>query len=330
MTTSKPLIAVLSILLVSSVERVKGLQSSSPDKLANRELSQKKPKIDKSTLWLNPAAYPVDAGMSEDDIPSPVPTGKKFVILLRGQSFRYRSESDGLQRHGCQDWAEADQLALTTSFVNNVILPLEEADNQVQIVVTDCNEEHKSEPCHLTPKLMEVLGKDRIVGTKFFDPAGQPYNIRNAIEFLKETFGGGAGDLPEKADFLLVARHDLHWMVNIKDWAVDYDKFNFFARCEEHSGKNVGGENCVWDTIHFMPTRLFSIFDATVGPTACFPNLPEEKLNGYNGHGHACYAPITEALANTTGDASVGFITGRRHRVRGLTGVVDLIMHKGP
>merc|ERR1712159_653630 len=108
---------------------------------------------------------------------------------------------------------------------------------------------------------------------------------------------GGSRGVAERFDYVLVMRNDVLWQLNVLDWLANYSTFNFYAHCEPFAKDEAGGKNCVWDTVHLMPSSIFSTFE-TIVTTECF---------GYSGH--SCYAPMLLALQNISGSATIGFIS---------------------
>lgn len=285
-----------------------------------------------------------------------LPMDKKFVIVLRGLSFRYRNDTMGKVRLACQDYAIGSQLACSQSLVDKVIQPLEERGNQVKILITDSFEDgfvsedygdssfaqgHENTSltppgaCHLTPLIQQTFNANasytRVAGTKYMQSAGQPWNMKNAVKFLKDTYGGVEG-VQKEFDYVMVVRHDLEWVEDARDWEASFDQFNFFSRCEIPAARAVGGDDCVWDTVHLMPSSLFGVFDKTLGAEMCFAEYDVEDHNRFVGHGHGCFNPMQHALRmrRASADVEIGFLTNQRHRVRGTTGVVDLVLPKWP
>lgn len=246
-----------------------------------------------------------------------LPRNNKVVILFRGQTFR--TEVKDKTRSACDERSREFQLNNSISFLEKVIEPLEKLGNKVDVIITD-------EPCSLTSEVSEVFGK-RVLMTKTFWAGGQSQNMFQALDALNETCGG-TEKVHEKYDYVFIFRHDLRMLLNVDDWNVDWSTINFFARCEEEAGENMGGKNCVWDVLHLVPGRLYDIFHSVMGYNhvpvlvdgeehkySCF-NLRVELAFRSSTHGHACYYPLLDALSKAGEEPKLGFIVPDRFRVR--------------
>lgn len=232
------------------------------------------------------------------------PHKSSILILLRGQTFR---ETEHDERLACKDFARPSQLNNTISVVKKIIEPLEQLGNQVDVISTDA-------PCSLTKEVNALYG-ERIVASASFKCGGQAENMRRALDTLN-TKCGGAEKVSEKYDYVLVLRHDGRFVLEFDDWQADWSTINFFARCEDDPppSKAMGSQNCVWDTVHLVPGKLYETFNSEIGQRRDDIMVDGEKRRfkcfweeaDPNGHGHACYYPLLTALQEKDKNAKPG------------------------
>lgn len=238
-----------------------------------------------------------------------LPSGARFVILLRGETFRY--DKEGVGRIFCETDAEEMQTRVTRSLLTKVIEPLESQRNSIDIVFT-------GPPCRLDEQLVGILGH-RVKASAHFPSSGQSTSIRQSLEFLNSLYGG-PDSVAASFDYVLIQRNDLQWVANVDDWTASWTEFNFLAHCAEKASilnlKWNGGEKCVWDTLHLMPGKMYSAFNDAVGTISDGYKCFREK-NDQNGH--ACYFAITAALKKRNLSTNFGYLTSRHVPVRGDT-----------
>lgn len=228
-----------------------------------------------------------------------IPKHGRVAVLFRGEGFRDIEHPK--PKPYCVEEARQSQLDWTQSFKSNVLEPLEDNDNEIDIVITDV-------PCAYNDELVELLGKKRVAKVAEFISATQGDNMRQAMDVFNGTL-----DI-ETYDLVIIVRHDLVWQVPISDWNVDFQNFIFLAHCEHNPVvKTVDGEFCVFDHIQFMPGKLFEVFHEVVSEKQCFINL----------HGHDCFRPTQAAVEKAHGH--VGLVTDWRpnSNVKNPNGICD-------
>lgn len=224
-----------------------------------------------------------------------VPRNGRIAILIRGQAFR--KYSNGQRFRGgvppCLEEMTDDQINVSQSLLEKIIVPLQEQNNKVDVVITDS-------PCKLTRKINKLLGSV-VLASKQFETSGQADDMAKAIDAFIEAHQGH--EKLKEYDMIFITRHDIEWLMDIRQWEADFSKLNFFARCEPGAARNVGGEDCVYDNLHVMPGPLFQAFADTIGKDpGCF--LTDTDPLGW---GHACLNPLTAALPG-----KISFITDWR------------------
>lgn len=164
-------------------------------------------------------------------------------------------------------------------------------------------------PCSLTSQIIDALG-DRVVDTHYLNSSGQADDMIQALNSFQNDYGG-AGHVVNKFDYVLVVRHDLLWHKSIIDTQIDFDKVNFFARCEQNAPEKMGGPDCVWDIIQWMPSFLYSAFSSVIGTgfepgdsKGCFDTNADPA-----GPGHPCKRILQQEMKNTNINAKIGFMT---------------------
>lgn len=249
-----------------------------------------------------------------------IPRGQKIGILIRGATFRAQFPGE---RHDakvvCDPRTREVQIRGTTSLIKQVVEPFEVLGNQVHIVST-------AHPCRFNQEVRRALG-GRPVIFKELRSANQSHDLRMALDVFSEHYGGVEA-VPNELDYVLVVRHDLQWLQNITHWANDFDAFSFLHRCNPDSGLNVGGSYCVHDIVHWMPSKLFPIFDATIGHSWEIHGYPI-PLDCFEEDGHACYYPMKEAFSNYSKSAHISFISPLRIHTKRANPLVNLCRY-GP
>lgn len=270
----------------------------------------------KGILPSNSILHSKNVSLIEDDVlaarqqnGSIVPSDARFVILLRGETFRY--DKQGVGRVFCDSNGKESQTRITTSLLTNVIEPLESQRNSIDIVFT-------SRVCKLNEEIVGILGH-RVKAWKVFAGPGQSINLRHALETLNDLYGGIDG-VASSFDYVLVQRNDLQWIATVHDWTAKWTNFNFLAHCGRTAvsgnAKWSGGEKCVWDTLHVMPGRMYPAFNDAVGTISdgykCFREKNDQS-------GHACYYAISAALKKRQLSTDFGYLADRYVPVRGAT-----------
>lgn len=233
-----------------------------------------------------------------------IPSGKRITILMRGAAFRAQFLK---QRQGakvdCDPRTREIQINGTMSLLQQVVEPFEARGNEVQIVSI-------THPCEFNAEIVSIIG-DRAVVLEEISPVDQYDDFRKTLDIFSEHYGG-VGAVSNEVDYILVVRHDLVWLQDITHWANDFDSFSFLHRCAPETGRNAGGENCVHDIVHWMPSNLFPVFDATVGHSWPFFDATvghEWNFDCFVHDGHACFYPMQEALANYSSYANISFMS---------------------
>lgn len=328
---SSPLIVTVTILAVSC--------TPSAFAISNQQRNQALPEKRNQQRNLRPPSEPVNKPMMKNlrassegmnksfDLPkgSKPPKGKRFAIIFRGQSFRGvipDGSHFGDRRH-CQTFVMNFQLNDTASVLENIVEPLEIAGNEVHVYVTD-------NPCALTPKISEVFGK-RTVATEYFAVEDQREGFMAALNLLNSKCGGSE-NVQNYYDYVMVFRHDMLWKLPLPNWEVDWRNFNFFTRCEERAGANVGGEDCVWDTVHIVPSKYYKAFNDVIGDRwfveAKGRFWPCFAVRSF--HGHACYWPIYQAMMSVDETAEIGFVFNAHFAIREGNNLLELELPEMP
>lgn len=226
-----------------------------------------------------------------------LPNDGHIAILVRGQAFR-----TGALTTGCDDAAVSDQLRATESLLTHIVHPLEQKHNTVEFFVLNGN---SKDACPNFEALVVPKFGDRVASVTQFNSNHQSDNIRKALDQFNEK-AGGADKIAKRYDLILIVRHDSEWMTPVNSWpTAEFDKFNFFSRCEKIGGSK---KKCINDIVQVMPGSLWKAFDSTVGTKHCF------NITFRHGSGHGCYPE----LASRIGDDQIAFITDWRpeHRIR--------------
>ena len=233
------------------------------------------------------------------------PSNSSIALLLRGQAFRDRnavSHAHHESRRGtrpphsgsCEAHTTQRQLSQGQSLVHNVIRPLEERGNRVDLFVTET-----SGSCALVPQLLRVFGTHRIVASDTASVVRSQFqSIRRCVDQFKAHRVG-----TEAYALVLITRHDLSWRRAITRTAADPAKFNFLSRCEVKAV-----DDCVNDAFVSLPGRgdFFGTLDSVIGSAHCFnPNASSQQPDST---GHFC----GNYLRQTHGRECIAFLTDWR------------------
>jgi len=209
-----------------------------------------------------------------------LPNGSNIAILFRGQAFR---SGGRINSTACTESRVSDQLRLTHSALDNIVLPLELHSHTVDIYLVE------SGNCPLLPNVAGIFGarvrvKDRFQGKR---------QVKGVLKVLEE-FRWHAK--PESYKVVFMLRFDILFKTSIYNWPnVNVDAFNFFSRCEVSPVTALmeqEGTGCVNDILYVMPGGYVPAFNKMVNKVCWF------------GHGHGCYHHVVAAF----GEEHVGFI----------------------
>jgi len=191
------------------------------------------------------------------------PRGESVAIVLRGASFRNRLK----KQLGCladDDKAQQIQKTATQSLVDYVILPLEQAGNTVDVIVTD-------HACNLTRSLLiPLIGEQRV---KAFEQSGEGYdqnrNVLFALDLLAK-YSGGVHEVENKYSHVFLMRHDTHWVQPMNEWVEgDFSRVLYPFKCP--------GWKAVHDLFMLVPAQYFWRFYKGIDLRHCF-----EAADGHN------------------------------------------------
>lgn len=225
-----------------------------------------------------------------------LPRHSRIALVFRGQAFR----AGGTHRPSCKEDRVPDQLRMTESVIDKIVLPLERASHTVDLYLVET-----SGCSSLLGRISELLGERRVRSMKSLQGQNQADGMHRALE----EFSSHA----QKADLyrvIIVTRFDILFKSFIYEWpTVNFDAFNFFSRCESRYRRNCGKgitpcswpQNCVHDVMHIMPGAYFPQFHELVGQGECF----NERFGKRHMSGHGCYNQTVEAF----GVENVGFVT---------------------
>jgi len=215
-----------------------------------------------------------------------LPNGSKIAILLRGQAFRSggpvrTSRSD---HTACAESHMSDQLRITQSALDNIVLPLELHSHTVDVYLVE------SGNCPLLHHVAGLFGA-RVRVKDTFKGKRQVNGVLKALELFR-----GRAE-PESYKVVFMLRFDLLFKTSIYNWPdVNIDAFNFFSRCEASPQTTFIEQNfkyCVNDILYVMPGGYVPAFNKMINNDCWF------------GHGHFCYKHVVELF----GEEHVGFIT---------------------
>jgi len=206
-----------------------------------------------------------------------LPQNGRIAILVRGQAFR-----SGTYSKSCELKWQNEQHEATDSFIRNIVEPLENNGNKVDLFIlngdTKCKEAFQS--------LITKYG-NRIVSVMEVDTRNQGDNMRKTLNQFKDKVGS-PDEIAKQYDVVMIVRHDTIWKTNIDSWpTADFNKFNFFSLCE--AGGRRGMDHCVNDILHMMPAASFNEFDSVIGQPNCFPDFG-------HGYGHGCWRYIADKI----------------------------------
>jgi len=217
-----------------------------------------------------------------------LPRYSAIAILMRGESFRcYRGSP------GCFAKAHDVQLNGTRTFRKNVIAPLEELGNRVDVF-------YIVETCEMQDELLTVLGAN-VKNTQYLAKTNngtQKGRILTSLQFVRDSVGPGG--VNQYALFLMV-RVDQVWLRPLTNWKADWSLFNFASPCSGTEPGFTKDNPCVNDAFYTMPGRAFETFAEAVD--TCY--LVKVTGARAGGDGHHCKKQMSTAMANI--GLSVGF-----------------------
>lgn len=209
------------------------------------------------------------------------------------------------------------QLRCTESLMKNIVGPLEDNHNTVDLFVVNGNRKHK---CTAFDEfVMPKLG-NRVRSVSQYDSKTQADNMVTVLENFRYEVGGQDEDISNQYDLIVIVRHDQEWKISISEWPnADFHKLNLFSLCEESIN---GGDkwSCVNDVLHMMPGSLWKGFREAVGTEQCF------NKKHRNGVGHQCFPAFSERV----GEDNITFITDWRPTfgVRDPNDIAQLSRHE--
>jgi len=215
----------------------------------------------------------------------------RIAILLRGAAFRPGGGRGGVSGAGsCNESHISDQLQVTQSLMDMVVLPLERASHTVDMYLvesTNCSS--------LLGLIAGVLGEARVRFQGSFRSSSQRDGVRGALEsFYRHTPQSYAAE-PGQYDVVIVSRFDLVFKTYINEWPnVNFRAFNFFSRCALGGWKH---RHCVNDILWVMPGTYVPKFKSLIGHDGCYRRDSDA--------GHWCYNKVAKSF----GVENVGFIT---------------------
>lgn len=196
-------------------------------------------------------------GLSRRHNVSTFPRNGRVAILLRGTAFRNKNNQSRWCQEGDNKSRRLQKLA-TLSLVEYVILPLEQANNTVDVIVTD-HECPLSKPGGL---LVSWIGEQRVKVVETTEGRDQSTNILFTIDLLSKYSGGSEGDVVAKYSHVFVMRHDTVFGKPLTAWNADFSKVVFPFKCP--------GWNGAHDLFHIVPAEYFHRFIKTVDLGQCF------------------------------------------------------------
>jgi len=205
----------------------------------------------------------------EKDIPefsrhySNFPSNGHVAVVLRGASFRNFQHKQSWCLPG-DDKAESRQKEATLSLVENVIVPLEQAGNTVDVILTD-------HACDLTrSKLLPLIGEQRVkVFEQSDESRDQNQNIMFALDHLA-NYSGGVHEVENKYSHVFLMRHDTHWVQPMNEWVEgDFSRVLYPFKCP--------GWKAVHDLFMLVPAQYFWRFYKGIDLRHCF-----EAADGHN------------------------------------------------
>lgn len=224
------------------------------------------------------------------------PRNVRVALVLRGASFRHK--------HSKQFWclyddleAQALQKKATESLVENVIVPLEQAGNTVDVIVTDHD-------CPLTRPggiLISWIGEQRVKVVALNEGADQNRNLLFALDTLAK-YSDGVQGVAAKYSYVFVMRYDTVWMMPMNSWPeADFTKVLFPYKCPLW---NPNRGNGVHDLFMLAPAQFFETYYKTVEKRQCFQradgHLCLDAMARYTGYNSVDVAIHYDANINTT------------------------------
>lgn len=211
-----------------------------------------------------------------------LPNGSNVAILFRGQAFR---SGGRVNATSCSASRVSDQLRITQSALDNIVLPLERHSHTVDIYLVE------SGNCPLLHHVAGLFGTRVRVASRFKGKR----QVHGVLKVLDE-FRSHAK--PDSYKLVVMLRFDLFFKTSIYNWPdVNIDAFNFFSRCEVSpltiTMETEGG--CANDILYVMPGGYVSAFHKMINKVCWF------------GHGHLCYKHVVAAF----GSEHVGFVTNQ-------------------
>lgn len=222
-----------------------------------------------------------------------LPKNGRIALLIRGQAFR-------AGKTPCVKEKYDHQLNTTSLLVSNVVRPLEEMGNKVDIIAAD--DRH----CSMMRDIRNLLGSHKILANPDISIAeNQGISIRLLLEGFKSAVGGI--ESARQYDLIFVTRHDLEWKTHLYKTTADYSNLNFASRCEVECAHGCEIYGCVNDVAEVMPGMLFPVFDSVVGADRCW-----NERGGWQCDCHHATVEFTDAFQNLTKKPEIGFLVGWR------------------
>jgi len=210
-----------------------------------------------------------------------LPNCSKIAILFRGQAFR---SGGRVNATACTESRVPDQLRITQSALDNIVLPLELHSHTVDIYLVE------SGNCPLLHYVAGLFGTRVRVKNRFHGIV----QVQGVLKVLEE-FRWHAK--PDSYNVVLMLRFDLIFKTSIYSWPdVNIDAFNFFSPCEVSPSTKAwwdAGDGCANDILYVMPGGYVPAFNKMINNVCWF------------GHGHLCYKHVVAAF----GKEHVGFVT---------------------
>ena len=200
-----------------------------------------------------------------------LPHGSHIAILFRGQAFR----QGGSHAAACQESRVSDQLGMTQSVLDKIVLPLEQASHTVDIYLVE------SSNCTLLERIAGLLGGTRVRFQESFKGTKQKDGVLKALQ----DFRSNTLHKPELYRVIIMMRFDLTFKSHIYEWpTVDFDAFNFFSRCEKGLSFR-----CVSDVMYVLPGEYFAAFQSMIGRGDCWSGSRPAS-------GHHCFEQAVAAF----------------------------------
>jgi len=232
------------------------------------------------------------------DIASPLrsyrnfPRNGRVAIVLRGATFRSFQQKQMMCVPGDAK-AEQMQKDATQSLVSNVIVPLEQAGNTVDVIVADLD-------CNLTRThiVHEWIGEQRVkaLGQNANKSMDQNRNVKFALDLLA-NYSGGTEAVAAKYSHVFVMRHDTAWTKPMNGWLeADFSKVLFPFKCPWSTASN----SVVHDLFFLLPAQYFKSFYGTIEQRKCF----------FAADGHGCLQAMVWWRGEDSVDVAVHYREG--------------------